>query len=185
VSTWIEPCSGRLQIWKTSCLISGPTSTFIARILHWKGERLTKMRLCRFQSPVSIPMDGNPTVEVSITHRSLPDSPKKHDPLSVRRAASDCTSNGNQLMFVLVNAARLADLILSLPPTALRQRDSPHLGSAVAGRIGQNSNSPWTGSSRARRRVGRPGMAVIPIFMIHSSQLGPGSSRGHRRNPNR
>jgi hypothetical protein len=32
--------------------------------------------------------------------------------------------------------------ILSLPPTALRQRDSPHLGGAVTVRIGQSINSP-------------------------------------------
>lgn len=42
----------------------------------------------------------------------------------------------------LVNAPRLADLILSLPPTALRHYDSPHLGSAVTGRIGRYINSP-------------------------------------------
>ena len=41
----------------------------IARILDWKGEPLTKTRLCRDQSPSSIPIDGNATVEASITHR--------------------------------------------------------------------------------------------------------------------
>jgi hypothetical protein len=41
-------------------------------------------------SPLSIPMDGNPTVEVSITPRSLPDSPKTHDSLGFLRTTPDC-----------------------------------------------------------------------------------------------
>src|SRR6266699_5103819 len=36
---WITRCSEQRQISKTSCSISGPTSTTIARIAHWKGER--------------------------------------------------------------------------------------------------------------------------------------------------
>ena len=45
----------------------------------------------------------------------------------------------------------LADLILSQPPAALRQCDSPHLGSKVTGRIGQYINSPGTGSPNVIR----------------------------------
>jgi len=37
-SIWITRCSGQRQISKTSCSISGPTSTTIARITHWKGN---------------------------------------------------------------------------------------------------------------------------------------------------
>jgi hypothetical protein len=40
--------SGQRQISKTSCSISGPTSTTIARITHWKGER--PIRGCHDQS---------------------------------------------------------------------------------------------------------------------------------------
>jgi hypothetical protein len=36
---WITRCSGRRQISKTSCSISGPISTTIARIPHSRGER--------------------------------------------------------------------------------------------------------------------------------------------------
>jgi hypothetical protein len=52
----------------------------IARILDDKGERLTKTRLCRDASPVSIPMDGNATAEASITRQWQPDSPKNSAP---------------------------------------------------------------------------------------------------------
>ncbi len=40
-------CSGQRRISKTSCSISGPTSTTIARITHWKGER--RKRPCHDQ----------------------------------------------------------------------------------------------------------------------------------------
>ncbi len=45
-------------------------------------------------------------------------------------------------LFDLVEAARLADLILSLPPAALRPCDSPPMDNKVTGRIGQHVNSP-------------------------------------------
>src|SRR5205823_9207137 len=41
-SIWIARCSGPLRISKTSCSISGHTSTIIARILPWEGEHLTQ-----------------------------------------------------------------------------------------------------------------------------------------------
>jgi hypothetical protein len=59
------------QILKTSCSISGPTSTTIARIPHWKGERL--IRPCHDKQPISARFDGNPTVEPCTRHRPLPD----------------------------------------------------------------------------------------------------------------
>ena len=65
----------------------------IARILDWKGERLTKTRLCRDQSPASIPMDGNATAEASITPQGLPDSPKTCAPCGTRRTSANDTSN--------------------------------------------------------------------------------------------
>ena len=48
----------------------------------------------------------------------------------------------NAELWTLIFLPRLADLIVSLPSAALRQCDWPHAGSAVAGRIGQNINSP-------------------------------------------
>ena len=65
----------------------------IGRILDGKGERLTKTRLCRDQSPVSIPMDGNATAEASITRQWQPDSPKNSAPSGIRRKSANGTSN--------------------------------------------------------------------------------------------
>jgi hypothetical protein len=48
---WITCCSGRRQILKTSCWISGPTSTTIARIPHGEEER--PIRRCHDQSKIS------------------------------------------------------------------------------------------------------------------------------------
>jgi hypothetical protein len=67
----ITCCSGRLQILKTSCSISEPTSTTIARIPHEKGER--PIRRCRDQSPISAAFGGNLTVEAYIRPPWLPD----------------------------------------------------------------------------------------------------------------
>jgi hypothetical protein len=66
--------SGRRQISKTSCLISGPTSTTIAGIRHGKGER--RIRLWPDQSPISARFDGNLIVDPYIRHPSLHDFPK-------------------------------------------------------------------------------------------------------------
>jgi transposase InsO family protein len=92
-TTWIARCFGRLRISKTSCSISGDTSTIIARTLHWKGKRLTKTRLYHDRSPISIPIDGNLTAEAFITHRWLPDSPKTRAPCGIGRTSANCTSN--------------------------------------------------------------------------------------------
>ena len=48
----------------------------IARILGGKGERRTKTRGYRDQSPTSIAMAGNATAEAFIARQWLPDSPK-------------------------------------------------------------------------------------------------------------
>jgi hypothetical protein len=48
----------------------------IARILGGKGERWTKTRACRDQSPTSIAMAGDATAEAFITRQWLPDSQK-------------------------------------------------------------------------------------------------------------
>ena len=101
----------------------------IGRILDDKGERLTKTRLCRDASPVSIPMDGNATAEASITRPWQPDSPMNSAPCSIRRKSANGTSSETICCFVLLSALRLADLILSLPPSAFRNCDSPQLAS--------------------------------------------------------
>ena len=60
-NTWITCCSGRRQTSKTSCSISGPTSTTIARITHWQGKRRIRPR--HDHQPISTRFDGNHTVE--------------------------------------------------------------------------------------------------------------------------
>jgi hypothetical protein len=88
--TYDTRCSGRLQILKTSCSISEPTSTTIARIPHEKGER--PIRRCHDQSPISARFDGNPTADPCIrtntrAHcgiRSTASLPKKSSGVSVR-----------------------------------------------------------------------------------------------------
>src|SRR5256884_4939636 len=52
-------CFGRRQISKTSCSISGPTLTTIARIPRGKGKR--RIRPCQDQSPISARFSGNHT----------------------------------------------------------------------------------------------------------------------------
>jgi len=101
----------------------------IGRILDCKGARLTRTRLCRDPSPVSIPMDGNATAEASITHQRQPDSPKNSAPWGIRRKSANGTSSETTCCFVLLSASRLADLILSLPPSAFRNCDFPQLAS--------------------------------------------------------
>src|ERR1017187_6042550 len=93
----------------------------IGRILDGKGERLTKTRLCRDPSPVSIPMDGNATAEVSITRPWQPDSPMNSAPCSIRRKSANGTSSETICCFVLLSAPRLADLILSLSTECVPQ----------------------------------------------------------------
>ena len=60
-SIWFTCCSGRRQISKRSCSISGPTSTTIARIIHWKGEH--PIRRCHDQSQISARLDGSLIVD--------------------------------------------------------------------------------------------------------------------------
>ena len=105
-------CSGRLQISKTSCSISGPTSTTIARIPHWKGER--RIRRCHDQSQISARFDGNRTVVTHIRHQWLRNFPKTLD----RCVSGQPWGNLqlNHLVFAFLVAARFADPIVSLPP---------------------------------------------------------------------
>ena len=70
-SIWITFCSGRQQISKTSCSISGPTLTTIGRMIHWKDER--RIRPCLGQSQISARFVGNHTVAPSTRRRRPPD----------------------------------------------------------------------------------------------------------------
>jgi len=73
-NVWIIRCSGRVQIWKINCWISGPTTTTIAPITHGKGEH----RICprHNPSPIWVRFAGKLTVEVYTRHRWLPDFSK-------------------------------------------------------------------------------------------------------------
>ena len=110
-SIWIACCSGPLQISKTSFSISGPTSTTIARIPHWKGER--RIRRCHDQSQISARFDGNLTVVTYTRHQWLRNFPKTLD-----RCVSGQPWENFQLthlMFAFLVAVRFADPIVSLP----------------------------------------------------------------------
>jgi hypothetical protein len=63
---WITCCSGRAQIGRINCSISGPTSTTLAPITHGKGER--RICPCHPPSPVCARFAGNHTVEAYIRH---------------------------------------------------------------------------------------------------------------------
>jgi hypothetical protein len=92
-----------------------------------QGRTPDRATPCRDLSPVSIPMAGNAIAEASITHPWPPDSPKNSAPGGIRRKSANRTPTGNICCFVLLSAPRLADLILSLPPSAFRY-DSPSAG---------------------------------------------------------
>jgi transposase InsO family protein len=57
---WITCCSGRVQIWRINCSISGPALTTIAPITHGKGER--RICPCHHPSPIWARFAGNHTV---------------------------------------------------------------------------------------------------------------------------
>src|SRR5437016_10167734 len=71
-STWIARYSGPRRISKTSCSISGHTSTIIARMPHGQGGHRTMHRPGR--SRTSNLIAGNLTVEDCIKHPWRPDS---------------------------------------------------------------------------------------------------------------
>ena len=109
----------------------------IGRIRDCQGERLTQTRQCRDQSSVSIPMDGKATAEASITRQGQADSPKKSARCGIQRKSANGTSRETICCFVVLSAPRLADLSLSLPPSAFRSSDSAQLASGQ----GQNRST--------------------------------------------
>ena len=71
---WITCCSGRAQILRINCWISGPTSTTIALITHGKDER--RICQCHHPSPICARFAGSHTVEAYIRHPRLPEFSK-------------------------------------------------------------------------------------------------------------
>jgi len=86
-SIWIAWCSGQRQTSKTSCSISGPTSTTIARIHPWKGERRRFLR--HDQSQIFARFDGNLTVGPSTRHLWLPDLAKTRARCDIRSTSAN------------------------------------------------------------------------------------------------
>jgi|SRR5215471_979954 len=98
---------------KTSCSISGPTSTTIAPIPQWKGERRICLR--HDQSQISARFDGNLTVGPYIRHQWLRDFRR----LSMFRYPANLgkiPNYLNHLVLASLVAARFADPIVSLQP---------------------------------------------------------------------
>ena len=99
---------------ETSCSISGPTSTTIARIPHWKGER--RIRRCHDQSQTSARFDGNLIVVTYIRHQWLRNFPRLSIaayPVNLGKT-SKLRTKPSAVAFLV--AARFADPIVSLPP---------------------------------------------------------------------
>ena len=71
---WIIWCSGRVQISRINCSISGPTTITIAPITHGKGERRRRPR--HNPSPICARFAGKLTVEPYTRYRWLPDFSK-------------------------------------------------------------------------------------------------------------
>ena len=129
-NTWITCCSGRRQTSKTSCSISGPTSTTISRITHWKGKRRIRPR--HDHQPTSARFDGNRTVEPSIRPRWLPDLSKTRARCGISRPRQYFQRNHS--VFLNYSAFRG---ISSFTPTEY---------GAIACTIGSRNNSPETRS---------------------------------------
>jgi len=122
---WITRCSEQRQISKTSCSISGPTSTTIARISHWKGGTP--------ETPVSRPVANLGSFRWQ-PHCRNPKSDTSgcvtfQDSRSLRiRSTLGKFQNFqlNHLLFAFLVAARFADPIVSLPSYQFaRDRLSP------------------------------------------------------------
>jgi len=97
---------------ETSCSISGPTSTTIARIPHWKGER--RIRRCHDQSQASARFDGNLIVVTYIRHQWLRNFPRLSIaayPVNLGKT-SKLPTKPSAVAFLV--AARFADPIVSL-----------------------------------------------------------------------
>ena len=114
-------------------------------------------------------MDGNATAEASITRPWQPDSPKTRAPCGIRRTSANGTSSETICCFVLLSAPRLADLILSLPPSAFRNCDSPQLAS------GHRQNR-----SKYQFAIDRYEVLVPSQFLKHTRR---GSEAGEKRLP--
>jgi len=109
-SIWITFCSGRQQISKTSCSISGPTLTTIGRMTLWKDERRTRPSFD--DSQISARFVGNPTVAPCTRRRWPPDLSESHPGCGIRSTSAELPRN--RRCFPI--ATRFPDRIDSLLP---------------------------------------------------------------------
>ena len=86
-SIWITFCSGLRQISKTSSSISGPTSTTIGRMIHWKDKR--RIRPCLGQSQISARFVGNHTVEPCTRRLSPPNLSETRPGCGIRLTSAE------------------------------------------------------------------------------------------------
>jgi hypothetical protein len=126
-SPWIICCSGRRQISKTSCSISGPTSTTIARIIHWKGEH--PIRRCHDQSQISARLDGSVIVDPYFRPQWLPNFSKIQAHCGIRSGLQK--SGMKSRVFALLVAVRFAAPIVSLPPGPFKKREASPFRGAI------------------------------------------------------
>ena len=131
-------CSERRQIWKTSCSISRPTSTTIARIPHGKGERPIRPR--HDQSPISARFDGNPTVGPSIRRRWLPDLSKTRVRCDLRSTLTKLPFQFQEIIRSFFIAECFAGPIVSLPTVRPESATQP----TVAARLSVKPAPPVT-----------------------------------------
>jgi hypothetical protein len=129
-SIWITFCSGRQQISKTSCSISGPTLTTIGRMTLWKDER--RIRPCPDQSQISARSVGNPTVAPCTRRRWPPDLSESRPGCDIRSTSAELPRNRS--LFSYCNALPRWD---RFPATdAFRKWNSSHSRNAMIGKNG-------------------------------------------------
>jgi hypothetical protein len=140
-SIWITCCSGRRQISKTSCSISGPTSTTIARIPHWKGEHPIRRR--HDQSQISARLDGSPIVDPHFRPQWVPHFSNIRAHCGIRSGAA---KTWNEIMRCLRSWLQCVSRLRSFQCHQVRSKRERHLPFAArfAGNISPRSNSPDT-----------------------------------------
>jgi hypothetical protein len=152
-SIWITCCSGRPQISKTSCSISGPTLTTIARIPHGKGER--RICPCHDQSQISARLDGSPIVDPYFRPQWLPNFSNIRAHCGIRSGAA---KTWNEIMPCLRSWLQCVSRLRSFHCYQVRSKRERHLPFAArfAGNIGPRSNSPDTRCIRDRSSSSKP-----------------------------
>src|SRR5215469_16536546 len=167
-SIWIIFCSRPRRISKTRCSISGPTSTTIAPIPQWKGERRICLR--HDQSQISARFDGNLTVDPYIRHQWLRDFPKTLDRSGIRSTLGRLPIQSSGACVLGCCALRGSDRFT--PTVSIRQR---HVG--LLWSLGlQASMNP--ASSYEKHSVAWPRESRSPWSCQSLQVLSRGSIRG-------